>query len=109
MTDLFTYFERFDAGIDIPKDGILSRTILDNEVMKLIVFHFAAGQELSEHTAAMPAVIQIVSGEARLTLGDQVRESGAGSFAYMTAHLKHAVYAKTDVVMVLQMIKQPKP
>lgn len=108
MDQPFTYFERFDDIIDIPQDSILSRTLLDTPELKLVVFHFAAGQELSEHTASMPAIIQIISGEARLTLGSEVREASLGAWVYMPAHLKHAVYAKTPVIMLLQLIKLPR-
>jgi len=105
MSETFTYFDGFDGAADIPHDSILSRTILDNPTIKLVLFHFAPGQELSEHTAAMPAIIQIISGEARLTLGDEVREASGGAFVHMPAHLKHAVHAKTAVIMLLQLIK----
>lgn len=108
MNQPFTYFERFDDVAAIPEDSILSRTLLDTPEVKLVLFHFAAGQALSEHTASMPAIIQIVSGEARLLLGDEERAAQPGAWVYMPAHLKHGVYATTPVIMVLQLIKSPK-
>jgi len=104
----YTYFDSFDP-VDIPADGILSRTILDNESIRFVLFYFAAGQELSEHTAAFPAVIQILSGQARLELGGDSKDAHAGSIAYMTPGLRHAVYAQTPVVMLLQLLKSPRP
>jgi quercetin dioxygenase-like cupin family protein len=109
MSETFAYFDRLDALSDIPADSILSRTILDTPALKWVLFHFAAGQELSEHTAAMPAVIQIVSGEARLTLGETVHEATPGTAVYMPAHLRHAVHAHTPLVMLLQLIKPTRP
>ncbi|MEZ4519328.1 MAG: cupin domain-containing protein [Chloroflexota bacterium] len=53
----------------------------------------------------MPAVIQLLSGEMRLTLEDDVHDVEPGSFVYMPSHLKHAVYAKTPLIMLLQLIK----
>jgi quercetin dioxygenase-like cupin family protein len=105
MTELFHVFDPFPIEPQVPQNSILSRTLLDTPVMKLVLFHFAAGQALSEHTASMPAIIQILSGEAELTLGEESRQVNAGAFIYMTAHLKHAVNAKTPLVMLLQLLK----
>ena len=108
MSDLFTYFDNLSDASQIPPDSILSRTVVNTDQVKVTLFHFAAGQELSEHTASMPAIIQILAGQARLTLGDEVKEVGPGAYAYMTANLKHAVYAHTPVVMLLEMLKKPR-
>lgn len=107
MTDSheFMFFEALTDGFDVPSDGILSRTILDTPSVKFVLFHFAAGQGLSDHTSAYPAIIQIVSGEAELKLGEETREASAGAVAYMSARLNHAVHAKTPLVMLLQMLK----
>lgn len=101
----YSYFENLADESPIPDAGILSRTVLDNDTMKLVLFHFAQGEELSEHTASMPAVIQLLSGEMRLTLGDDTHQVLPGSFVYMPPHLKHAVYAQTPLVMLLQLMK----
>ncbi len=58
------------AGHQPPEDGILTRTLYNDERVKAVIFGFGAGQELSEHTASMPAILQFLTGEARLTLGD---------------------------------------
>ena len=50
-----------------PEKGILSRTLHDDQKMKVVVFGFAEGEELSEHTASMPAVLHFLQGEASLT------------------------------------------
>ncbi len=88
-----------------PEDGILSRTIHQDDHLKVVLFGFSAGQELSEHTASVPAVIQIVKGEGTLTLGTDEHEIQAGSFAHMPARLRHAVRARTPMVMLLLMLK----
>jgi quercetin dioxygenase-like cupin family protein len=72
--------------------------------VKVVLFGFAGGQELSQHTASVPAMIEIVQGEVRLTLDGEEKELSAGSWVYMEANLSHAVYAKTDAVMLLTMM-----
>lgn len=89
----------------LPTDGTLSRTIYRDDRVKAVLFSFDSGQELSEHTASMPAILQIVQGQARLTLGDEVVEAGAGTWVAMPAGLAHAVLAQTPVVMLLTLLK----
>ena len=105
MDQTFTYFDQLFQPMTVPSDGILSRTLTDNDSLKLVVFQFAAGQVLSEHTAAVPAVLHVLSGEATLTFGAEVREAVAGAWAYMPARLSHSVKANTELVLMLQLLK----
>jgi quercetin dioxygenase-like cupin family protein len=93
------------AGGDLQPDSILSRTLLDDEHLKVILFGFAAGQELSEHTASMPAVIHVLEGTGRLTLGEQAQAAGPGTWVYMPAWLKHSVQAETPMRMLLSLVR----
>ena len=90
--------------LEIPKDGTLSRTLRRDDRVKIVLFGFAGGQELSQHTASVPAIIEILSGEARVTLDGEEKELSRGSWVFMEANLPHAVYAKSDVVMLLTML-----
>jgi len=88
----------------IQADSIVSRTFFKSEHLKGIVFGFDAGQELSEHTSSQAAIIQIVRGEATVTLGEERHELNAGSWVHMPPHLKHSIYAKTPLIMLLLML-----
>lgn len=93
------------SGVEVPAQGILSRDIHISDKAKVMVFAFDAGQELSEHTASMPAILHFLEGEARVTLGDDVVEARAGSWAHMPAMLKHSIVAKTPLVMLLILLR----
>jgi quercetin dioxygenase-like cupin family protein len=93
---------------DIPPDSIVSRTFYQDEQIKAILFGFAAGQELSEHTASQPAVLHILQGKADLTLGDDAIEAETGAWVHMPPRLPHSLYAKTPVLMLLLLFKAPK-
>jgi len=93
------------AEIEIPKQGILSRTLYNDDQVKLVLFGFSEGQELSAHTAPMPASIYFLKGEGSLTLRDEQMPVRAGSFAHMTPNLRHAIVAQTPLVMLLAMMK----
>lgn len=101
----YTYFADLAKEVAPPADGILSRTLYQSEQVKAVLFGFSAGQELSEHTASKPAIIQMIQGEARITLGDDTVAAKAGAWIYMPPNLKHSVHAQTPVVMLLVLIK----
>jgi quercetin dioxygenase-like cupin family protein len=89
---------------DIPPDTIISRTIYGDDDFKAILFGFAPGQELSEHTAARPAVLHFLSGQADVTLGEERFVAQAGSWVRMPAHLAHSIYAQGEVKMLLLLL-----
>ena len=53
----------------------------------------------------MPAVIQILRGEAVLTLGTETRDAVAGFWVSMPPDLIHSIQAKTPVIMLLTLFK----
>lgn len=89
---------------DVPTDSILSRTFYTANGLKAILFSFAAGQELSEHTSAHPAILHFLSGTADITLGGVAKTAEPGTWAYMWPKLAHSIIAKTDVVMLLLLL-----
>lgn len=94
---------------DIPCDGTLSRTLHADDQIKVVLFAMDAGQELSEHTAAVPAIIEMIAGTAQLTLGSEVIEATPGVWVHMPARLPHAVLARTPVVMLLTLLRGASP
>ena len=104
----YQYYADLAAEAKIPENGILSRTLYNDDHVKVLVFGFAPGQELSAHTAPMAASLYFVSGEATLTLGDDRQEAQPGTFVHMPPLLTHGIVAKTPVVMMLQMYKQAR-
>ena len=102
---MHTLLELAKLAPQVPPDGILSRTLLNDENIKAVWFGFAPGQELSEHTASVPAIIHVLEGEAALTLGSEASEASAGTWVHMPARLPHSVRAKTQVTMLLLMLK----
>ena len=88
--------------------GITSRTLHSDEHARVVLFGFDAGQELSEHTASMPAILHVLRGEASLTLGGETHAVSGGAWAYMPAHLPHGIAARTPLVMLLTLVKAAK-
>jgi quercetin dioxygenase-like cupin family protein len=106
MEHSYQYFSSLaEQMTEIPVDSIVSKTLYQDDSIKAILFGFAEGQELSEHTASTPAVIHIISGKCRLTLGSDVKEAQEGSWVHMDARLPHSLYAESKVIMLLLLLK----
>lgn len=101
----YTFIADLARELTPPAAGIHSRTLHADDRVKVVGFGFAAGEELSEHTAQVPAIMHLVSGEASLTLGDDRQEAAAGTWVHMPATLRHSVRAKTPVAMILLLLK----
>ena len=102
----YTYIANLIEQVpDIPADSIVSRTLYSDDRLKTILFAFAPGQELSEHTSARTAILHFLQGEAELTLGGDRMTARAGAWVHMTSHLPHSIVAKTPVLMLLLMFQ----
>lgn len=106
----YTFIDDLRSALsEVPADSILSRTVYDDRYVKVTAFTFAAGQELSEHTASRPAILHFIEGEAVLTLGDDTKRATAGSWVYMTANLIHSVRAEKPLSLLLLLLKGTEP
>ncbi len=108
MSAPYTILHDLAHQLEPPVDGTLSRTIHQDDRLKAVLFHFSAGQELSEHTASTSAIMHFLEGDADVTLGSDVVVASAGTWIHMQAQLPHSIRAKTHVVMLLLLMKQPQ-
>lgn len=89
-------------------NGIVSRTLLRTPQTRTVLFGFAEGQELTEHTSTQHAVVQVLSGECEFSLAGKPHTLKAGDFLYMPPSLAHAVKATKQFSMLLTLSK-PEP
>jgi quercetin dioxygenase-like cupin family protein len=105
----YTHINDLAKEVQPPDKGILSRTLYNDDRLKAVIFGFGQGEELSEHTASMPAVLHFLQGEAKLTLGDDTVDAKPGTWVHMPTGLRHSIQAKTPVVMLLLLLKESRP
>ena len=87
-------------------DGsIVSRTLAEKAGGTITLFAFDAGQGLSEHSAPFDALVQILEGEAELTIGGTAVQAAAGSIVLMPANVPHALKALQRFKMMLTMLR----
>ena len=106
MSDNYTHIVDIAKEVEPPDDGILTRTLFNDDHVKAVIFGFGQGEELSEHTASMPAILHFLQGEAILTLGDDTIEAQPGTWIHMAPELKHSVHTRTPVIMLLLLLKK---
>jgi len=87
-------------------NGIVSRTLLRTPTVRVVLFGFAEGQELTEHTSTQHALVQVLSGECEFSLTGKPHNLKAGDFLYMPPGLPHAAKATTQFSMLLTLFKQ---
>jgi len=106
LSDCLGQGQQLAALVDYSADSIVSKTILDKPVGTITLFAFDEGQKLSEHTAPYDAVVQVLEGKARLTIGGQDQQVGEGQIIIMPANVPHAVNAEGEFKMLLTMIRE---
>ncbi|MFN3409818.1 MAG: cupin domain-containing protein [Limisphaerales bacterium] len=87
------------------ENGIVSRTLLRTAKARVVLFGFADGQELTEHTSTQHALVQVLSGECEFTLAGAPRLLRTGDFLTMPPNLPHAVQARGPCALLLTLIQ----
>lgn len=82
----------------VPESGKQSVVLIDNSKTKVILFSFADGGGLAEHVAPFDATIQIISGTAALSVGEESVEGKPGTWIQMVAKTPHSIKAASPVV-----------
>ncbi|MBI2392164.1 MAG: cupin domain-containing protein [Deltaproteobacteria bacterium] len=88
--------------------GIASRVLAKTGGGNVTIFAFDAGQGLSEHTAPFDALVLILEGSMKLTIGGKPVVANAGDIVRMPAHVSHALDAEAPAKMLLVMLREPK-
>ena len=100
-----TFFEDLLGETPPVTRGIHSQTLEDHPDLRLVMFAFAPGEELSEHTAARPAVVHVLDGEGEAVVGGVHHRVHAGSWFRMPPRLPHSIRATTPLRMALYLLR----
>lgn len=92
-------------AINIQDGSVVSKTLIDKGIGTITLFAFDKGQGLSEHTAPFDAFVQVVEGEAEITIEGGKHKLTAGQIIIMPANKPHAVKAVEKFKMLLVMIR----
>ncbi len=90
--------------IQINPEATVSRTVMQAETCRAVLFAFDAGEKLSEHTAAMPAVLSVLEGRLLITADGRDVELVPGDLMHFGTRLPHAVEALEPSKLLLLML-----
>lgn len=91
--------------VEYSADSIVSKTLIDTKAGTITLFAFDLGQGLSEHTAPYDAIVEIIDGDAEITIGGNAIRASAGNVVVMPANIPHALKAIKRFKMLLTMIR----
>ena len=83
---------------------IVSRTLAQNPYVSVTLFAFAEGEEISTHDSAGDAMVQVLEGTGRFTVGGEEHLVHAGEALVMPAGIPHAVFAPEAFKMLLTVV-----
>ena len=83
---------------------IVSRTLVQNRAVSLTLFAFDTGEEISSHASKGDAMVQVLDGIAKITIGEGVYQLSAGETVVMPAGVPHALEAVEPFKMLLTVV-----
>ena len=101
----FSQAHQLTALVDYEEGRVVSRTFAQKAGVSVTLFAFDAGEGLSTHTAPGDAMLQVLDGEARVTIDGKHMNVGAGQVVVMPANVPHAVNAENRFKMLLIVVK----
>ena len=91
--------------LDYQEGAVVSRTIIKKDSGTVTLFAFAEGEGLSEHTTPYDALVQILDGEAEITISGKLFRPKEGEMVIMPADEPHALKAIKPFKMLLTMVR----
>jgi len=92
------------VDLEIPNEGILSKVLYKDDRVRLVGFAFDVGQELTEHTASKPIIVQVVTGRVEFVVGEEATEMDSTAWTYLEASVPHSVRALEPARLLLTLL-----
>ncbi len=83
---------------------VISRTLVQNGAVGITLFSFDQGEEISTHASDGDAILSVLEGDARITIGGKIHMLSQGQTIVMPAGIPHAVAAESQFKMLLTVV-----
>ena len=87
--------------VEYQEGQVVSKTLLQNDYVSMTIFSFDKGEEISTHAAGGDAMVTVLEGKGRFTVGDEVFYVEEGETLIMPKDIPHAVYGEERFKMQL--------
>ena len=104
----FSRVFKLEELVSYQEGQVVSRTIAQLPTISITLFAFAKGEGISTHTAPGDAMVQVLEGEAEVTIGSEVFTVKAGETVVMPADVPHGLEARETFKMLLTVVKRSK-
>jgi quercetin dioxygenase-like cupin family protein len=91
-------------AVAIQVGAVVSKVVFRDEEIDVTVFGFDTGEGLTEHTAARPAIIQVLSGRLSFTVEGDETKVVPGTWLHMSPSTPHSLVAEEPTVMLLTLL-----
>jgi len=87
--------------VDYQPGQVVSKTLVQNDAVSMTVFSFDKGEEISTHAAGGDAMVTVLEGTGKFTVGGEVFLLQEGETLIMPKDVPHAVYGEERFKMQL--------
>ena len=87
--------------VEYQKGQVVSKTLVQNELVSMTIFSFDKGEEISSHAAGGDAMVTVLEGKGRFTIDGEVFILNEGETVIMPKGIPHAVYGEEKFKMLL--------
>ena len=95
---------KLEEELTYQKGQVVSKTLIQNKSVSMTLFSFDKGEEISSHASDGDAMVTVLDGTGRFTVGDEVFILNKGETLIMPNHVPHAVYGEEQFKMLLIVI-----
>lgn len=95
---------KLEDEIEYQKGQVVSKTLVQNKSVSLTLFSFDKGEEISTHSSEGDAMVTVLDGTGRFTVGEEVFLVHKGETLIMPNNVPHAVYGEEQFKMLLTVI-----
>ena len=87
--------------VEYQKGQVISKTLVQNEVVSVTIFSFDKDEEISTHAAGGDALVTVLEGTGKFTIGEKEYILSEGESIIMPKDIPHAVYGQEKFKMLL--------
>ena len=87
--------------IEYQPGQVVSKTLVQNDKVSMTIFSFDKGEEISTHAAGGDAMVTVLDGIGRFTVGGESFILNEGETLIMPKDIPHAVYGEEKFKMQL--------
>jgi quercetin dioxygenase-like cupin family protein len=90
--------------VEYQQGQVVSRTLVQNEAVSITLFSFDKGEEIGTHSSDGDAMLTVLGGNAKITVGGKPHLLTQGQTIVMPAGIPHAVAAESPFKMLLTVV-----